>query len=276
MLQSLAEQVTGFRSQGPMILCGILMQGVVYRLDADCEGLPSRKVIDVVKNSQGETFVDILSNVNMSVVNGRKGRYAFTCISSKGCSVEDYCIVGVDNFELIDNFKVLTMSECVEEIQHRGDISRIPDHSIIQWEVFVDGMVRKEARSDQHMRKTRLLVPETYLKNEVKRLKRLTERSTERLRGVEKDQEAVDEISEEVVGVIKQGLVEERVQKVKRGQPLFSRELAQCRKNFHTVEREVLKCYNREQVYSMQRKGYKMAVYKAKKNFLFTSYTALL
>ena len=69
-------------------------------LDADCEGLPSRKVIDVVKNSQGETFVDFLSSVNMAVVNG---------ISSKGCSVVDYCIVGADNFELIDNFKVLTM-----------------------------------------------------------------------------------------------------------------------------------------------------------------------
>ena len=27
-------------------------------LDAQCEGLPSRKMIDVINNSQGETFVD--------------------------------------------------------------------------------------------------------------------------------------------------------------------------------------------------------------------------
>ena len=107
------------------ILCGDF-NARCGSLDADCEGLPSRKVIDVVKNSQGETFVDFLSSVNMAVVNGRKGQDAFTCIYSKGCSVVDYCIVGVDNFELIDNFKVLTMSECVEGMQCRGDISRIP------------------------------------------------------------------------------------------------------------------------------------------------------
>ena len=204
MLQSLAEQVARFRAQGPMILCGDF-NARCGSLDADCEGLPSRKVIDVVKNSQGETFVDFLSSVNMAVVNGRKGQDAFTCISSKGCSVVDYCIVGVDNFELIDNFKVLTMSECVEGMQCRGDISRIPDHSIIQWEVFVDGMVRKEIRSDQHVGKMRLRVPESYLENEVERVNGLTEK----LRGVGKDQKAVDEIYDEVVGVMKQGLVEE-------------------------------------------------------------------
>ena len=40
------------------------------------------------------------------------------------CSVVD-CVVGVDNFELIDSFKVLAMSECMEEMQCKGDISRI-------------------------------------------------------------------------------------------------------------------------------------------------------
>ena len=166
-----------------MISCGDF-NARCGRLDADCKGLPSRKVIDVVKNSQGETFVDFLSSVNMAVVNGSKGQDAFTCISSKGCSVVDDCVVGVENFELIDNFNVLTMSEGVEGMQCRGDISRIPDHSIIQWEVFVDGMVRKETRSDQHVRKTRLLVPEKYLENKVERVNRLTER----LRGVGKDE----------------------------------------------------------------------------------------
>ena len=35
-------------------------------------------MIDVVKNSQGEAFVDLLEGANMAVVNGRKGRDAFT------------------------------------------------------------------------------------------------------------------------------------------------------------------------------------------------------
>ena len=68
------------------------------------------------------------------------------------------------------------MSEYVEGMQCRGDISRIPDHSIIQWEVLVDGMVRKETRSDQHIRKMRLWVPESYLENKVERVNGLTER----------------------------------------------------------------------------------------------------
>ena len=43
----------------------------------DSEGLPTRNVIDVVKNSQGEAFVDLLEGANMAVVNVRKGRDAF-------------------------------------------------------------------------------------------------------------------------------------------------------------------------------------------------------
>ena len=64
-------------------------------LEVECEGLLNRKVIDEVKNNQGEMFVDFLRSVNMGVaVNGRKGKDAFTCVSDKGCSVVDYCMVG--------------------------------------------------------------------------------------------------------------------------------------------------------------------------------------
>ena len=50
-------------------------------------------MIDVVKNSQVKDFVDFLKGGNMVVVNGRKGRDAYTCVSGKGCSVVDYCLV---------------------------------------------------------------------------------------------------------------------------------------------------------------------------------------
>ena len=99
------------------------------------------------------------------------------------------------------------------------------------------------------------------------------ERLTRRLREVGKDQKAVDEIYEEVVGMMKQGLVEESVQRAKRGQPWFSRELAQLRKEFHRVEREWLNCDDWEQkrqqreVYIVKRKAYKRAVSKAKRKF---------
>ena len=46
-----------------------------------------------------------------TVVNGRKGRDAFTCVSGRGCSVVDYCIVGKKDFGMIESFKVMDMSE---------------------------------------------------------------------------------------------------------------------------------------------------------------------
>ena len=59
--QSLGEQVVKFRSQGPMILCGDF-NVKCGRLDVEWEGLLSRKLIDGLKNSQGEEFVDFLSS----------------------------------------------------------------------------------------------------------------------------------------------------------------------------------------------------------------------
>ena len=62
-----------------------------------------------MKNNQGEMFVDFLRSVIMRVLNGRKGKDAFTCVSGKGCSVVDYCnrMVGAEYFYRIDNFRVV-------------------------------------------------------------------------------------------------------------------------------------------------------------------------
>ena len=62
-------------------------------MDGDSEGVPVRKVVDESKNSEGETLVDFLRGMKMTIVNGRKGKDAFICVSEKGCSVVDYCIV---------------------------------------------------------------------------------------------------------------------------------------------------------------------------------------
>ena len=106
-LQSWAEQVAKYCSLGPIIMCGDF-NARCGMLEMECEGLPNRKVIDEVKNNQGEMFVDFLRSVNMGVVNGRKGKDAFACVSGKGCSVVDYCFVRAEYFDLTDNFRVVT------------------------------------------------------------------------------------------------------------------------------------------------------------------------
>ena len=73
--QLLAEQVAKFHAQGH-IMCGDF-SARRGRMEMNSEGMPSWKVVDVMKNSQGEAFVDFLRGVKMTVVNGRKGRDAF-------------------------------------------------------------------------------------------------------------------------------------------------------------------------------------------------------
>ena len=108
------------------------------------------------------------------VVNGRKGRDAFTCISGKGSSVVDHCVVGEESFDLIDNFGVLTMSECIDEMDCKGDATTVPDRSLIQWEELV-GWVNEKEPEVKHGNGMRKVVPEDYLESEVGRVKELAE-----------------------------------------------------------------------------------------------------
>ena len=77
-------------------------------------------IIDVVKNSQGEAFVGFLRGGYMTVVSGRKGRDALTCVSGRGCSVVDYCIVGKEDFGMIELYNTVGLVEgcsCMNTLQ---------------------------------------------------------------------------------------------------------------------------------------------------------------
>ena len=76
--------------------------------DDGISGVPNRKVIAVVRNSQGEEFMDFLKGTEMCVVSGRKGKDAYTCVSGRGCSVVDYRVVGVEDFDMLENFRIQT------------------------------------------------------------------------------------------------------------------------------------------------------------------------
>ena len=71
---------------GPLIICKDFNARCVD-LDTSSAGLPVWSINKVEKNSQGEPFVDFLRGANMTVVNGGKGRDAFTCVSGIGAAV---------------------------------------------------------------------------------------------------------------------------------------------------------------------------------------------
>ena len=149
------------------------------------------------------------------------------CVSGRGSSVVDYCIVGAENLGLISNFKVATMSESIETMKLVGVATRVPDHSILQWEVVRDGVSEVAMEEKPPEVRKKYVVPENYLQNEIEIIRGLENK----LKRVEKEQKVLDEIYEEIVVVLKRGLVEKRVKRGHRGQPWFTKEMAGLRKD---------------------------------------------
>ena len=81
----------------------------------DSNGLPNRGCVYLVKNGQGELLVDCMRSSCLVFVNGRQGQDQFTCISGRGKSVVDYCLVPEEELMSIRKFVVKTiMSQCEE------------------------------------------------------------------------------------------------------------------------------------------------------------------
>ena len=45
---------------------------------------------------------------------------------------------------MIEGFKVMTMSEVVEEMRCEGVATRVPDHSLMHWEMRIDTVYMEE------------------------------------------------------------------------------------------------------------------------------------
>ena len=208
----------------------------------EVDGIPRRKIIDMVKNSQGDGFVDFLRSTDMCVVNGRKERDAFTCVSGRGGSVVDYCVVEMENLDMIKNFRVTTMCEAVQEMRIDGVAMRVPDHSPLQWDIALESVggwwEKEEKQSETPQKKTRWIVPENYLEDSIEAIRRLETRVMK-----VDSQETLDEVYEEVVRLLKSGLVEKKVKcGAKKGQPWFTKDIRQVRREFHRAESEWLTC----------------------------------
>ena len=126
----------------------------------------------------------------------------------------------------------------------------------------------KEEESEGGMMK-RVRVPEGYLEGEVERVRRLRNRVVD----AGKKQVVIDEVYEELVEVMKGGLVEVKVKESRRGQPWFTKEIAKLRKVFHGPQREWLNCGDKvtkrgkRKEYVENRRMYKKAVRKVKTRF---------
>ena len=94
--------------------------------------------VDMVKNEQEEMLVESMKSTGLCFVNGRQGPDEFTCISSKGRSVVVYCLVPCEEVASVKNFIVRTMSQCEAHLCTSEEGLRVPDNSVLMWDLWVD------------------------------------------------------------------------------------------------------------------------------------------
>ena len=145
-------------------------------------------------------------------------------------------MVPTDWMEAIDNFRVVTMRECIEEMRVQGEPRPIPEHSCLMWKIktVVNENLQSEENGseDREVPRLRYEIPEKYLMEEVDNIDLLSKR----LQGVHISQEEMDCIYQDIVDIMKRNLkevVQRRGAEKRRGQVWFHRGLQKLRKAFN-------------------------------------------
>ena len=141
------------------------------------------------------------------------------------------CIYMYIKFSMIESFKVTTMSESVEEMGCKGVVTRIPDHSLLSWEIGVDCVDEREEEVVESGVEKRYRAPEESEAEGVRRLR-------DRVVAAGEDQVVIDEVYEELVKMMRGGLVAVKVRSGKGRQQWFTKKIGKLQKAFHGAERE--------------------------------------
>ena len=213
----LGEQVVNLQVEGQVMVCGDFNARCGELGDSD--GLPNRGCVDLVKNGQGELLVDWMRISSLVFVNGRQGQDQFTCISGRGKSVVDYCLVPEEELMSIRNFVVKTMSPCEEELYVDEVGFRLPDHSVLLWDLMVDGVVSEVSyMSIEEQPRKKFVVPENYMCGQEDFITSIVDR----LKRMHCDQGELDTLYSDLMEALKRGLKEVHCGGMKQGQVWFS------------------------------------------------------
>ncbi|VDI33576.1 Hypothetical predicted protein [Mytilus galloprovincialis] len=133
--RNLLHQIYSYQHKGKIFICGDFNSRVGSNSDY-IEGVDlvkPRNYIDHTENHHGDVFINFLSDVNFGMLNGRFNDNQFTCISTTGKSVVDYICVPYEDMENIEDFKIVPMSDIINNISYIPD--SIPDHSVLYCDV---------------------------------------------------------------------------------------------------------------------------------------------
>ncbi|VDI73300.1 Hypothetical predicted protein [Mytilus galloprovincialis] len=148
--QTLLEQVYTYQNMGRIVICGDFNSRVGRNLDyiEGVDNIKPRSVVDFTENHQGDAFINFLSDANFAMLNGRFGDNDFTYISPTGRSVVDYVCVPYEDMECILDFKIMPMSNIINELNVMPD--RIPDHSLMYCDILLPKAVSKASYGDRN------------------------------------------------------------------------------------------------------------------------------
>ena len=148
----------------------------------------------------------------------------------------DYCLLPCEEEANIENFIIRTMSQCEAHLCVSEEGLRVPDHSMLMWDLWVDNSIanltetpNKEDGTDAHKK---YVVPEGYMLGETE----FTEDIIAGLRAAKGNQCRLDVAYDELMACLKRGLKEVTCGKQKKGQVWFTKDLANMRKELHRRE----------------------------------------
>ena len=171
---NLLFHISQYQEMGTFYICGDFNARCGDMSDfiegVDC--LPERNV-DFTLNAYSDIFIDFLINVNCCIVNGRNSLADdFTFVSTRGCSVVDYCLAPYESLSRISDFKVIRTSQLAQDadILDQIDMScAIPDHSFLAWSFLLDCNRQPEKGKYKIYKRIRYKVnniPETFMLDE--------------------------------------------------------------------------------------------------------------
>ena len=261
--------------------------------------LPERHVVDFHHNSYGTIFCDFLIDVNCCILNGRNSLHNdYTFISTRGCSVVDYCIAPYEQLERFTDFYVHRATELVRQtgVADNFDLRTIvPDHSFLTWNVNL-----KFAFSDEGI--SRIYEPKRKIKYDTQNIPQdwlldhdiieKIDNIIRRLENGENTQVSVDSLYENFVNIIKSEMSQKLSSKFiicsgydnkqrKCRKPWWNDELTRLWNDVCKHENEWIKAQGNirkhlHHSYTQKRKIFDKSVQKVKRQYWYSSQEELL
>ena len=123
-----------------------------YITDVDSD-IPAHSILDKQTNQHGRAFVEFLTDVKMSVLNGRCDNNAddFTSISARGRSVVDYIAVAHSDLMYCSQFSVSGMSDLLMSLNLNRMLHskcKASDHSFVMFKLTLSHGAKMLSRQE--------------------------------------------------------------------------------------------------------------------------------